>query len=339
MRVLAPAARLFLAVTIACIGCGAPAAQSPSSARIAPIDKNIDEGTLVVAVLGYPRDIEYRVNGTRIQTDEPIAWWADARLELQLESGTYRVEGTYRVRAWSGDKTTARVETPTPVPIKTGATTYLLGELAKDWRGVPAAAVTPVRVVDAATFERTVAAARPTAPEAAESAATAAEGVTILRGTPEGVQTETGPAANDDSNSIVIRGNQVLPPGTPESQPPAAEAATTVPVPATDATQGAATDSTGLPSSAGPETQALLSPGASAPHTLTVRLESDPSGARAFVDDADVGVTPIEVRIEPTVDHVIRFERAGCSDHVRFLSAAGWETGRSTRIVARLECQ
>jgi hypothetical protein len=108
-------------------------------------------------------------------------------------------------------------------------------------------------------------------------------------------------------------------------------------VPAADADAFAPTGE-GLPSATGPQPQALLAPDSSAPPTLAVRLESQPAGARVFVDDREVGTTPVEVRIVPTADHVIRFERTDCSDHVRFLTAAGWEKGRSTKIVAQLEC-
>lgn len=342
MRVLVPAAPVCLASALVLIGCGAPAAQSPNGAGITPIEKHVEEGTLVVSVMGYPRDIEYRVNGILIQPEEPIPWWTDARLELQLQSGTYRVEGTYRVRAFSGDKTTARVTTPTPVPIRTGETTYLLADLAKDWRGVPADDVTKFRIVDAATFTTHVAAARasthttPDTPGATAAPASAPEGVTILRGTPDGVDVETGPDASAGTTSIVIRGNEVLPPGSPPPPEIAPTSAVTAPQVSSDTL---AADASGLPPAAGPEPQALLAPGASAPRTLAVRLDSAPAGARVFVDDGEVGVTPIEVRLEPTVDHVIRFVHAACSDHVRFLSAAGWEKGRSTRIVATLECE
>ncbi|HZM17538.1 MAG TPA: PEGA domain-containing protein [Candidatus Krumholzibacteria bacterium] len=422
-------------------GCGAPATvlSQQDASSIAPLAEGANTAHLVAAVLGHPRAIEYSVNGVRIEPAVEIAWWDDARIEIDLQPGTYRVDATYRVRGFAPEKHLARLETPAPVEVHSGGTTYLIADLAKDWRGVPARTVTSFRIVDAETFTRMTTASKSRAGSAAPlgaaaaatsndetggnavaSAAAAPEetggtadaasttgAVTILRGTPEGVTSSTYVPSASEANtpSIVIHGNDVVPPGSepageaaaaaagaaatgseapsvgtqsaatsvPEAQAAAAGATSTVPEApsvgaqsaanpaATGAAVGTAIEGTaasgatvgkgrdvvepadpstaqGLPSAADPPSQVLLEPGSSAPATIAMRLDSQPSGAKVLVDEHEVGKTPLEVRLDPTADHVIRFERDGCGDHVRFVSAAGWEKGRSTKLTVQMEC-
>lgn len=105
---------------------------------IVPLDQQKDgEGTLVARVFGQPRDIRYYINETRIDLEEDIPWWDDARIEIQLRPGYYKVEARYRVRAFAKEHTTFRVLTHRAIPVLPGQTTHLVAEIHKDWRGVP----------------------------------------------------------------------------------------------------------------------------------------------------------------------------------------------------------
>lgn len=114
-------------------GCGS-ATQRES---VAPDAASGATGTLVVRVAGHPRDIRYFIDGKHYEPDEEIEWWRDARLEVELEPGAYRVEAEYLVRAFAGEGETYRIATPEPVVVNAGQVTLLYARIEKDYRGVP----------------------------------------------------------------------------------------------------------------------------------------------------------------------------------------------------------
>ncbi|MFQ5600769.1 MAG: PEGA domain-containing protein [Candidatus Krumholzibacteriia bacterium] len=103
-------------------------------------------GILIARVKGNPRDIRYFVNGVRIEPEEGIQWWRDARLEVELRPGFYSVEATYAVRAFAGESTEYRIATLKPVQVLSGLETYIVAEIRKDWRGIPEEEISHFRV-------------------------------------------------------------------------------------------------------------------------------------------------------------------------------------------------
>jgi hypothetical protein len=71
---------------------------------------------------------------------------------------------------------------------------------------------------------------------------------------------------------------------------------------------------------------------------ITVRLESIPSGAQVMVDEQVVGMTPVQVRMDPRADHIVEFNYDGCGDYVRLLSSTSWREGRDTTVQVQLYC-
>ncbi len=320
-------ARSFVLAALTASSCAAPPASVSVNATsaIQPLDHGGAEGNLVAIVLGTPRDIEYAVNGVPIQAEPAIAWWKDARLDLELRPGRYKLEATYRARAFAGDTTPYRIASVEPANVRAGETTYVAAEIHKDWRGTPDRVVTDFRLVTASEFAAlasSVAGMQAAGTQAVTASAAAA-----------GSMADSNPAAAASSTaatSIVIRGNTILPPDA--SALPDESAA------AMDSTTAAPSAQLGLPDASPPPAQDLLAVPSQERPTIALQLASEPSGARVAVDERVLGTTPLEVRVDPTQDHVVRFELDGCSDHVRLLSAAGWEQGRSSKLSIRLEC-
>ena len=413
-----------------------PALSPGSTGSIEPLEYTLATGTLVATVEGYPRDVQYFVNGVRIDSEEEIRWWKDAEIRLELKPGAYRLSATYVARGFAPDAKQFHIETKEPFQIRAGQETHVRAVILKDWRGVPETDTTYFEVWDptkqpaangsAAAATSTAATAVASGSEGAgEGAAAALEpagsypagGVTVIHGTRDGepeIEQVGQAAALPESEPITIRGHEVLAPesgsavtsapgstgepaGSPatssaapasETPPPAAPqqaeaggaspatevAPTTAPgaasTPAGEApttaagatstttvTESAAKPSTestttvGLPaievpaqeelpppSTTAPAVAAGASAGSGAHATVMVLLETEPEGAQVSVDDQAAGATPLRVRLDPTVDHVVQFSRDGCSNHVRFLSAAGWEKGRSPTLHVQLEC-
>jgi hypothetical protein len=126
-------------------------------------------------------------------------------------------------------------------------------------------------------------------------------------------------AAESGPTDIVIRGSSVVPPG---------------------ADADSLEDDFGLPSAAGPQPENLpeVEPVSSEVFTISVLVDSDPSGARVFLDERAMGETPLRLSLDPLANHVLRFQHENCSDHVQFISAESWERGRSATISTRLDC-
>jgi hypothetical protein len=400
-----------------------PALSPGSTGSIEPLEYTLATGTLVATVDGYPREIQYFVNGVRIDSEQEIRWWKDAEIRLELKPGAYRLSATYVARGFAPDAKQFRIDTKEPFQIRAGQETHVRAVILKDWRGVPETDTSYFEVWDPAkppSADGGAAAASPAATAGlasgsdggTEGAAAALEptdtgsypasGVTVIHGQREGeaaIEHVGQTAAPAESEAITIRGHEVVAPesgttGTPASQstgesvasptassstatsetpPPAApqpaEAGAGVPAateaaPATAAVESHATEESsaktatepasnvGLAAIENPAQEELPPPSTTAPAVaagasagsgahvtvVTVLLETEPPGAQVSVDDQAAGTTPLRVRLDPTVDHVVEFSRNGCSDHVRFLSAAGWEKGRSTTLHVQLEC-
>lgn len=153
--------------TAGLIGCTAAphAVRSRDAARLIEPQGpgRVHTGTLVARVDGQPRDIEYYVNGTRIEPDKALAWWRDSRLELELAPGRYSLEATYRIRGFAGDEARGRIRTRGPIEVAAGGRVELAASLRKDWRGEPDERVTYFRVLTSSTPAGPEAAAAPPA--------------------------------------------------------------------------------------------------------------------------------------------------------------------------------
>jgi hypothetical protein len=304
--------KLLAAVVIASLaGCSGPpsAVRSRDSARLIEPQgpARLHTGTLVARVDGQPRDIEYYVNGIRIEPDAEWAWWRDARLELELQPGLYRLEARYRIRGFAGDKAVGRILTRGAVEVTPGGRVELAADLRKNWRGVPEERVSYFRVLrgaaaggDAATsaaaadpehssarvpveivppppeaLAREDAAPRPPAPEVVIRDDPGAPDDIVIQGT----ERLTRPAAD----AIVIRGDQVVARGwrhEASSAAPPAGAATTSDTPA--------------------------EPGGAAPGTVELPSDDEPTHeelpASAASGGADAGAVHIEDAAPPTLE-------------------------------------
>lgn len=315
---------LVLGLLVSACGGPPPSRLQGETAAITPLAPEREEGTLVVGVLGFPREIQYFINGVHIEPEEEIPWWDDARLTVNLRPGDYKVEAKYRVRAFAGEKTEYRIVTSSPVSVRAGQTAYLLARIEKDWRGVPASMESHFGVVTASEFESRVQEARATwVASSAEAGLTPGE-QDQMQAAPSGAAgSRADSAAAAAAPSFVIRGNQIVPPGSSMA----------------DTSQGPV----GLPSAAEPQPENLAFPAPATPAPgsdlqLSVLVESEPSGARVFLDEQALGETPLRISLDPTADHLLRFQHENCSDHVQIVSAESWEDGRSTTISTKLDC-
>ncbi|UCE03247.1 MAG: PEGA domain-containing protein [Candidatus Latescibacterota bacterium] len=366
-------------------GCAFYSSSHQSDAHeIEPLaDPGSSMGVLVAEVEGYPREIEYFINGIHIETQTEIEWWKDARIEVELRPGAYDVSATYLVRAFAGEQVEYHIETSEPVLILPGRETHIRAIIRKDWRGVPDQETTHFRSVDpgAAAGPRQSRAqpeATPAAPEAAPAATSPsdsddsassfvihgihggndpASGDGVIR--ISGSETEAGSAT--DPGTFVIRGSDVASTGAAAPITPTIQLGRETPPQEELSPVRSDADAIGLPPDDVPAHEELapagaaVAPGEAAPVLvgrdvdaqdaddagrawITVLLQSEPNGASVSVDDREVGQTPLRVRLDPTHDHVVRFESDGCGDHVRLLSAAGWERGHSSTVTVQLHC-
>jgi hypothetical protein len=125
------------------VGCASTPDTISSGAahQIDPIrqSRSSSTGWLVARVDGNPRDIQYYVNGVLLEPEEPIEWWKDAYMRVQLRPGLYDLEARYLVRAFAGRGIEYHIVTRNPVEVRPGVETEVEARLEKDWRGVPAA--------------------------------------------------------------------------------------------------------------------------------------------------------------------------------------------------------
>jgi hypothetical protein len=321
-------------------------------------------GWLVARVDGNPRDIEYYINGVRLEPEEPIEWWKDAFIRVQLRPGLYDLEGRYLVRAFAGSGIEYRIVTRDPVEVRPGLETELEARLEKDWRGVPAAEtayfvpVTAERrarqaeaqarqaqpVAAPAGEDRTPTPANLSATSPALAADHAAQGPDniVIRGnaTRSGagsmvLQDAQQPTAVDAaSDDIVIHGPGVTPttPNTTAATPPSPSPSVTAPGAA-----GAAV-ALSVPTSEPSEPAEPVTLEGAEEFGITVSIESEPPGATVLVDDQSVGRTPVAVRLDPRADHIVEFTHDGCGDYVRLLSSNSWREGRDTTVKVQLYC-
>jgi hypothetical protein len=68
-------------------------------------------------------------------------------------------------------------------------------------------------------------------------------------------------------------------------------------------------------------------------------VETDPAGADVSLDETHLGKTPLRIRLDPRVDHLLQVEREGCEARVQLLEAQEWKAGRSPKVVQRLDCR
>src|SRR2546426_8242118 len=211
-----------------------------SASLIQPIGASPNyTGTLLARVNGIPRDIEYYVNGVRIDTGDQAREWKDASLELKLRPGRYKVEARYKARLFAGQGVERRIVTYRPVEVFPGRVTRLLADGEKDWRGLPDYSLGYFRIVepepaaplgtprqasaaDEAQAARPPRAARyssarvpvelaPPPPEASETGGTTPVPDRLLA--PGGEPAPRLPEPSDAPRaeaSIIIRGNEVL---------------------------------------------------------------------------------------------------------------------------------
>jgi len=201
------------------IGCAsAPSQVSTDSAHwVDPIrsSNSTSTGWLIARVDGSPRNIQYSLNGVRLEPDERVEWWKDAEIRLQLRPGLYELEAVYDVRAFAGRGTEYQIVSRHPIEIVAGAEIEVEANLEKDWRGVPAnetaffAVVTSERRArKAAAIETTVAAADP---EPSNFSSSAVPMNVDPQATPEileEVRLADALAAAAVSDQIVIHGNE-----------------------------------------------------------------------------------------------------------------------------------
>lgn len=277
-------------------------------------------GTLEVGILGAAGEVQFEVDGKRVETADGWSWWKDARLVRELPAGPHAVEARFRVGRFEGHALWSRVVTRHPVVIEPGRRTRLSADLrgastdppeervfvfavdpprpsgaeALVIEGQPSTSLVPVDV-RLAWFDPQLVA------ELAPGDAPQIQLVALPPG---------GPVAPD---AITIHGKQVLAGGR---RPPPGK-------PRTDRGTHAGVH-------VDPSTGAV---------EVFVLVESRPSGANVSLDDSYVGRTPIRVRLDPRIDHLLQVERPGCEPRVQLLSTADWKTGRSPRILQELDCQ
>jgi len=279
-----------------------------------------ERGTLDVGVLGASGDVQFYVDGDRVDTADGWSWWYDARMVRELPAGLHTVEARFRVGRFEGHALWSRVVTREPVVIEPGRRTRLTADV----RG---ASTDPP---EERLFVFAVDAPRPSAAEALDI-----EGQPSTSLVPVDVrlawldpQLAQELAVGDEPNIPLV--------SPPPGGPLAPEAIT---IHGDRVLSGGRRPAPGKPRSAEASDAGVRVDRSSGVVEIFVLVESQPSGADVSLDDAYVGRTPIRVRIDPRTDHLLQVERPGCEPRVQLLSTADWKTGRSPRILQKLDCQ
>jgi hypothetical protein len=310
-------------VSLAILACGcagtAPPFENVESGRS-------DAGTLEARVVGAGGDVSFFVDGEKVRTVDGWSWWKDARLVHELAAGTHAVEARFSMGRFAGRELSSRIVTREQIPIEAGRRTRLVADLRGEWTDPPEERVFTFQVMPPRTREQV---------DLAGGTGPTTEQVPVevrLAWLDPGLVSELEGAAGPDvplvplpeggplaPAQITIRGDEVVaaarrpPPGRPRTSAPQSGAASTLRSLAASPPPG--------------DTEVVL------------LVETEPAGAHASLDDAYLGRTPVRVRLDPRIDHVLQLEREGCETRVQLLASTDWKTGRSPRVVQRLECR
>jgi hypothetical protein len=251
-------------------------------------------------------EVRFFVNGERVKTGDEGARTNASRLELRLRPGQYTVEATYRGYALDGVRS-GRVLTRGPVEVRAGRTTWLVADVTTSWGGVNDEPVAYFRLASSGPRPSPPA----SAPSAAMPSASAADGARYSTAhVPMHVATLPAEVADEPGYRLPPGRTRLLEPSDPLLPEPS---------------PGAARTPQSLEHRRGP--QGVLS------------IRTLPPGARVLLDDRDVGVTPLRVRVDAATDHVLRFQLDTCEPRLQMLTAADWESGSSASILVRLDCR
>lgn len=299
-----------LAACLAC-GCGGP------SRRVADWTppEAAGTGTLEVTVVGLPGPVEYFLDGVRIVPDRDWNWAGDARLELALAPGTYRFEGRFRIGRFELRPLRSTLRTRHAVRVAAGRTTRLRADVRRLPSADPVEAVHYFQVLE------------PPADEPLALAGPSTRDVPIATPwpSPDRAQALLEPLARHEGDlvpapaggrtaptEIAIHGSEVYLEGrrwdgvrSGKPAPPSDDAAP----------------------ARGPRAEVL------------VLVESDPPGAHVSVAGRYLGRTPLRAAVDPTRDHVLHFQREGCSEQVQLVDADSWKRGRTPAVSVRLDCR
>lgn len=306
------------------VGCASTPDTISSGAahQIDPIHnaRSASTGWLVAHVDGSPRDIVYFINGVQLEPEEPIEWWKDAYIRVQLRPGLYDLEARYLVRAFAGRGIEYRIVTRSPVEVRPGVETEVEARLEKDWRGVPAAETAyfvPVTAERRARQEAAEARQRnavnePASEDAAPTPAATGRNVpgnVDLQATPEGLDESAAASTSGGPASIVIHGNEVANGAgsvvVQDAQNAAVPYAGDTPAddivirgaaPSPQTTVDASSPSPGTTSSPGPSSPSLVGPaligaGAAAAATLPTTTPAEPAGPVVLEGAETFGIT------------------------------------------------
>jgi hypothetical protein len=67
-------------------------------------------------------------------------------------------------------------------------------------------------------------------------------------------------------------------------------------------------------------------------------VQSEPPDAQVSLDGRTVGRTPLRLKLDPRVDHLLTVERKGCESVVQLIATEAWRSGRSPQALVRLAC-
>ena len=276
--------------------------------------------------MGADGDVSFFVDGKQVRTVDGWSWWKDARLVLELPEGEHEIEARFSIGRFEGRELESRIVSRELIPIEAGRRTRLVADLRGQWTDPPEERLF--------TFQVMVPPAR-RAIDLTEVAGPTTEQVPVdvrLAWLDPGLVAELEGASEPDiplvlqpkggrlaPTQITIRGDEVLAggrrpaPGTPRA--------------------------TMIEGGGGSTTRALAGAPFSGDAAIVLQVETEPAGAHASLDDAYLGRTPLRVRLDPRVDHVLQLEREGCETRVQLLGSMEWKVGRSPRVVQRLECR
>jgi len=277
-------------------------------------------GSIVMRVLGAGDNVRFFVDGKQVAARKRNASWYAAQAVVEVPVGEHKAEAQFRTAGNDGEWN--QLTTREPVLVTPGSVTRLDADVSRAGSGKGDI----VRYFHVSTTQPKSDAASLTATSSTVAAAGAATGEAAVESS-AGVP----PAAADEVAAvptITIVGTEVLSDGKAPSD------ATN---PLDIGTGEFLYDEPTVAELAPPADEvALVQPGRI---EVSLLVQSDPPGAEASLDGKLVGTTPLHVKLDPRLDHLLSVARDGCESIVQLLATDAWRAGRPPQALLRLDCK
>jgi len=284
-------------------------------------------GSIVMRVLGAEDNVRFFVDGKQVATQERTASWYAAEAVVDVPAGEHTVEAQFRTPDSGNEGEWNQLSTREPLIVTPGSVTQLDADVKRNASGNPGDAGRYFRV-------KTTQPSRGAAPLTATAPSRSAP-----VSTPEATGAVNGGASESKSSTaavgvaavptITIVGNDVISDGKPASA---------APDPLADVVaEGLVNDTPTVAELPAPPGEiALVQSGRV---EVSFLVQSVPPGADASLDGKLVGKTPLHVKLDPRLDHLLSVARIGCESIVQLLATDAWRAGRPPQALVHLDCK